>query len=94
MVISILSKCFRCYNGANQKAIRDRSSKVEMTVIAVVDACFTLVNIELALVVVVDARSGCHTVVVGVVCAREFVVEVKLSEGKLPFLPQISPGSI
>ncbi len=29
LVLSILSKCFRCSNESNQKAIRDRSSKVE-----------------------------------------------------------------
>jgi hypothetical protein len=31
MLISILSKCFRCSNESNQKAIRDRSSKVEIS---------------------------------------------------------------
>jgi hypothetical protein len=31
LLISILSKCFSCSNESNQKAIRDRSSKVETT---------------------------------------------------------------
>jgi hypothetical protein len=30
LFISIPSKCFRCSNESNQKAIRDRSSKVEI----------------------------------------------------------------
>ncbi len=30
MLISILFKCFRCSNESNQKAIRDRSSKVQI----------------------------------------------------------------
>ena len=30
LLLSILSKRFRCSNESNQKAIRDRSSKVEM----------------------------------------------------------------
>jgi len=46
-------------------------------------------SIDLVFVVLVDVRAGCHTVVVGVVCAREFAVELKLSGVVLPFLPQI-----
>ncbi len=34
LLLSILSKRFRCSNESNQKAIRDRSSKVEMQITA------------------------------------------------------------
>jgi hypothetical protein len=59
-----------------------------MTTITLVDVRFPVI-IDLTLVVVVDDRATCHTVVVGVVCAREFAVDLKLSEGILPFLPQV-----
>ncbi len=49
----------------------------KLTVITLVDTCFA-VTIDLALIVVVDAGTCCHTFMVGVVCARKFAVELKL----------------
>ena len=63
----------------------------ELTAIAFVDDCFA-VSVDLTLVVVVDAGTCCHAFVVGVVRARESVVELKLSGSMFPLLPEIVQG--
>ena len=63
----------------------------ELSGIALIDTCFTVI-IDLALVVVLDVVTCCHAFVVGVVCANEFAVELKLRGSMLPFLPEIVQG--
>jgi hypothetical protein len=65
----------------------------ELSAIALVDTCFT-VGVDLALVVVVDARTCSHAFVVGVVCARESTVEFKLHGIILPFLSKSSRADL
>jgi hypothetical protein len=60
----------------------------ELSVIVLVDTCFTL-GVDLAIVVVVDAGTCSHDFVVGVVCTCISTVEFKLHGIMLPFLSKI-----
>ncbi len=60
----------------------------ELSAITLVDTCFT-VGVDLTLVVVVDAGTCSHTFVVGVVCARESTVKLKLHGIMLLFLSKL-----
>ena len=64
---------------------RGRRLRNELPAVALVDACLA-VSIDLALVVIVDARTCLHAVVGGVVCASKCEVELKLRRGVLPLL--------
>jgi hypothetical protein len=68
--------------------VRDSRLGNELSSIALVDTCFT-VGVDLELVVVVDAGTSNHAFVVGVVCARESTVELKLHGIMFPFLSKI-----
>ena len=57
----------------------------ELPAVALVDSCL-VIRIDLALVVVVDARVCLHAIILGVVCASELAVELKLRRGMLPLL--------
>jgi hypothetical protein len=88
--------CGNCHDGdscgwvmptISASALRAGGSR-DRSAIALVDTCFT-VGVDLALVVVVDAGTCSHAFVVGVVCARESTVELKLHGIMLPFLSKI-----
>ncbi len=73
---------------AHNGLVRHRRLGNELSAIALVDTCFT-VGVDLTLVVVVDAGTCSHAFVVGVVCARESTVKLKLYGIILPFLYKI-----